>query len=466
MKVLLISPPREVLQPACFPPMGLAYIGAVLKQDRHEVRIIDAASYSCKRLEREILATNPDVVGITCWTIERVQTFKTAQISKQCVPQAKIIIGGQHATAFPEHMFKLAHADVVVLGEGEETMSELMSCFENNDDISHIRGIVYQNGSKTIYTEPRELIEDLDGIPFPIYDDFDLKRYNGLPETKSLAAAIITSRGCPYDCIYCSSAIFWKRRWRSRTSENVLGEIEWLYRDYNVRSLIFFDDLFFLNKNRAIEICKGIIEKNLELSWVAEGRVNSVDRELLQWMKKAGCYRIDYGVESGSPQILKNINKKITVGQIKRTFKLTHEVRIKPDAYLMVGNPGENEKTINETIQLMKEIKPYYTNTGSILWILPNTKLYERSKKLGIIDDNYWLKNNNTSYYTGEHNLAKLRALKHQLTLGLAKSRGSFRAYATCFFRQFYDRFPLLQRLYYSYIVKHTSLVRWVLGWK
>jgi len=464
MKVLLISPPREVRQRAYFPPMGLAYIGSVLKGDGHVVRIIDAASYSWKRLEKVILAINPDVLGITCWTIERGQAFKTAQIANKCLPKTKIIMGGQHATAFPEHMFKLAYADVVVLGEGERTMSELISAFENNDDISHIRGIVYQNEGKTIYTEPRALIAALDSLPFPMYDDFNLEEYNGLPETKTLAAAIMASRGCPYNCIYCSSAVFWERRWRSRTAGNVLDEIEWLYNDYRVRSIIFFDDLFFMDNNRAIEICKGIIDRKLELSWVAEGRVNLVNQELLEWMKKAGCYRIDYGVESGSPNILKNIDKKTTIEQIREAFKLTHEVGIKPDAYLMVGNPGENEKTINETIQLMKEIKPYYTNSGSVVWILPNTELYGRSKKMGIIDDNYWIENNSVPYYTGEHNLANLRALKNQLTLGLAKSRGSFKAYAMCLFRKLYDRSPMLQKLYHSYIVKYKTIVRWVLG--
>ncbi|MCP4349061.1 MAG: radical SAM protein [Desulfobacterales bacterium] len=463
MKILLINPPREILQPACFPPMGLAYIGGVLRQKNHKVRIIDASSYSWKKLEKEILLSNPDIVGITCWTIERGQAFITAKIVRQCFPWTKIIIGGQHATAFPEHMFQIAHADIVVIGEGEETVLEIITAVENNNPISQVKGIVYKEGDKIGYTEPRGLIEDLDSIPFPAYDDFDLKEYTGLPETKSLAAAIITSRGCPYNCIYCSSAVFWKRAWRSRTAENVLEEIVWLYKDYNVRSLIFFDDLFFLDKNRAIEICKKIIEKNLDIRWVAEGRVNSVNQELLYWMKRAGCYRIDYGVESGSPRILKNINKKITVEQIRQAFKLTHEVGIKPDAYLMVGNPGETNETIDETIQLMGEIKPYFTNSGGISYILPNTELYEKAKQLGIVDDDYWLKSNDTIYYTGEHSLNELKTLKNKLTLGLARNKGTFKAHASGIFRVCYDSSPIIQKIFNTYIVKYKNLVNWVL---
>lgn len=463
MNILLISPPREIPQPASFPPIGLGYIAAVLKQDGHNVRIMDAAAYSLKKIERLIQDANPQIVGLTCWTVERGQTFKVAKLIKESVPRAKIIVGGQHATAFPEHMFKLAHADVVVLGEGERTISELVRCIEEGRDISDVKGIVYQKEREAIYTAPRELIEDLDKVPFPMYDDFELNKYGGLPERKTLTTAIVSSRGCPYNCIFCSSAVFWKKRWRPRSSENVLAEVEWLYEDYNVRSFIFFDDFFFLNKDRAIEICKGIIDRKLEVDWVAEGRVNLVDSELLKWMKEAGCYRIDYGVESGSPKILKNINKKISIEQIKNAFDLTHEFGIKPVAYLMVGNPGETVETIGETLQLMQQIKPHYTNTGGILWILPNTEIYERSKKLGIIDDAYWLNNMETPFFTGEHSLEELKVLRNQLTLGLAKIRSSLRGYAMYLFRKFYDGYPFIQRLYHGSIVKNKMLIKYLL---
>ena len=463
MNVLLISPPRENPQPASFPPIGLGYIASVLKKDGHKVRIMDAAAYSLKKIERLILEINPEIVGLTCWTVERGQTFKVANLVKKNVPHATIIVGGQHATAFPEHMFKLAHADVVVLGEGERTTSELVLCLEGGKNISHVKGIVYIEDGKAVYTEPRELIEDLDKIPFPMYDNFDLKKYGGLPERKTMTTAIVSSRGCSYNCIFCSSAVFWKRRWRARSSENVLAEVEWLYKDHNVRSFIFFDDFFFLDKDRAIEICKGIIDKKLDVEWVAEGRVNLVDRELLKWMKKAGCYRIDYGVESGSPKILKNINKKISVGQIRNAFNLTHEFGIKPVAYLMVGNPGETKETIRETLQLMEQIKPHYTNTGGILWILPNTEIYEKSKKLGIIDDDDWLKNMETPFFTGEHSVRELKALRNQLTLGLAKIRGSLRGYAMYLFRKFYDGYPFIQRLYHGSIVNNKMLMKYLL---
>ena len=463
MNVLLISPPRETPQPAAFPPIGLGYIAAVLKNDGHKVRIMDAAAYSLKKIERLILEVNPEIVGLTCWTIERGQTFKVAKLVREHVPNAKIIVGGQHATAFPEQMFKLAYADVVVLGEGERTTSELVRCIEQGGDIAGVNGIVYRNEKEVVYTQTRTLIEDLDTIPFPMYEDFDLPKYGGLPEKKSITTAIVSSRGCPYKCIFCSSAVFWKKRWRARSSENVLAEIEWLYKDYQVRSFIFFDDFFFLNKDRAIEICQGIIDRKLKVEWVAEGRVNLVDRELLGWMKKAGCYRIDYGVESGSPKILKNINKKISVEQIRNAFRLTHELGMKPVAYLMVGNPGETEGTIRETIQLMHEIKPHYTNTGGILWILPNTEIYETSKKLGIIDDDYWMNNMETPFFTGEHSLEELKELRNRLTLGLAKNRGSWKGYVMYLFRKCYDRSPLLQRFYHGPIVKNKIILKYLL---
>ncbi|MBU1569646.1 MAG: B12-binding domain-containing radical SAM protein, partial [Proteobacteria bacterium] len=415
MKVLLISPPREKPVFADFPPMGLAYLAGVLRKNGINVKIIDAASYPWNILEKCIRSYDFDIAGVTCWTIERKQTFLTAKLIRECRPDAKIVIGGQHATALPEHMFTLAEADVVVLGEGEETFLELVQALRDGVPLSSVNGIVYKENGKFYKTNPRSLIGNLDDLPFPVYEDFDFTLYHGLPEVNEPCAALITSRGCPYRCIFCSSTVFWGKKWRMRSAENILEEMKYLNQKFGLRAFFFFDDTFIANKERVVKLCQMIIEDNFEIKWACCGRVNQVDEEILCWMKKAGCYRIDYGVESGSPRILRNIKKGITVNDIKKAFKLSHQAEILPRAYLMMGNPGECEESVNETIGLMKEIKPYNSADAQLLWVLPNTELYESMKVKGLISDRFWVENTKTCFYTAEHSMEELQRLRNNL---------------------------------------------------
>jgi anaerobic magnesium-protoporphyrin IX monomethyl ester cyclase len=447
MDLLLINPPREIPQHADFPPMGLAYIASYLKQHGITVRVLDAASFSWKQLQKAFKIHAPRIVGIPCWTVEREQSFRAAKLVKTVLPESKLIMGGHHATSFPAHMFRLAGTDAVVIGEGEITSLELVKAMLADEDLGNVRGIAYIKEGEVVFTEPRPLIEDLDSLPFPCHDDFNLDEYLGLPENKGRACSIMTSRGCPHKCIYCSGSNFWHRKWRPRSPENVLDEIEWVYKDLNVRNILFFDDNFTVNKERAIKICEGIIERGLNIKWVAESHVSHINRELLEWMKKSGCYRIDFGVESGSPRILKTVQKKQTVEQIEEAFKLTHEAGIKPRAYLMVGNPGEDEETIKETAAFMKKIKPWDTLGAHPLLVLPSTKVYEMAKAKGIIDDDYWLNHHGMMYYTAEHSPKELQALRELLMRELAMNHGGFNAYARYLLRKMYYRYPVLQKL-------------------
>lgn len=445
--ILLINPPREIPQRADFPPIGLAYISSYLNHNGIRSKVIDAASFSWNKLKNALKKNTPYIVGIPCWTLERKQSFKTAKLVREVLPEVKIIIGGHHATSFPEHMFKLADADIVVTGEGEITTFELVNTLLNNGDLEKVKGITYIKDGKITATEKRDFVNDLDILPFPNYNEFNLNEYLGVPEIKGRSAAIITSRGCCYRCIYCSASKFWKGKWRERSAYNVLSEIERLYKDFKVKNFMFFDDNFTVRKERVIKICKGIIERNLNINWVAESHVSHIDKDLLTWMKKSGCYRIDYGVESGSPEILKNIKKGLTIEKIIETFKLTHEVGIRPRAYLMVGNPGEDEVTIEETVELLKRIKPYDAPSGQILWILPDTEIYEIAKTKGVISDEYWLNCDSMVYYTGEHNIKKLRSLRNQLMKGIAKNDGNLKAYIEYLIRIVYYKYPILQKL-------------------
>ena len=447
MEILLIAPPRPIPQKSDFPPIGLAYISAALRGEGIDVRVLDASAFSWKTLAEPLRLHSPSVVGISCWTLERGQVFKTAKLVKEILPKAKIVLGGHHATAFPEHMFINAYADAVVIGEGEETALELFRAMLTRQSLENIRGIAYSENGRIHLTEHRDLIINLDLIPYPDYADFNLDDYLGLPEIKGRAASIMTSRGCPYRCIFCSGSKFWERRWRSRSPENVLGEIEWLYYDQKVRNFIFFDDNFTVQKDRAIQICQGIIDRKLDIHFVASSHVAHIDKELLYWMKRGGCYRIDFGVESGTPEILDKIKKSQTVEQIEQTFELVHEAGIKPRAFLIVGSPGENEKTIDQTVSLMRRIKPYDSRTAEIMWVLPNTEIYELAKTQGLLTDDFWLKNNETLYYTCEHTLDELKLLRDHLMKETSRNEGTIKAYLEYLARKAYYNYPLLQRL-------------------
>ncbi len=423
MKLLLINPPRKKIRVADFPPLGLSYIGAAAKQAGHDVQILDAASWTFDRLQQVVRCESPDVIGITCWTIERGQAFKTAHVAKRAAPKSVLIMGGPHATAFPEYMFLQAPTDFVVLGEGEETIKELLYTIENDEDALKVKGIVFKRNGKFCTTDPRPFIKDLDTIPLPLHEQFDYSKYNGLQDKDVKSAAIITSRGCPFRCIFCSSAVYWGKKHRKRSIENVLSEIDLLYNEYQIKSFLFFDDNLIIDRKRCITFCKEICNRRIEIIWATEGSVK-VDQEMLKWMKRAGCYRIDFGVESGSPAILKNIKKPFTVEDTRNAFRLCREAGIKPNAYLIFGSPGETAQTVNETICLMREIQPHQRGGRPGIWILPSTEIYTLSKELGIISDQTWLETDETLYFTGEYSERELRAFPRQFNIGMSRDRG------------------------------------------
>lgn len=443
----MITPPREVPQRADFPPIGLAYISAFLKREGISAKVVDASAFAWDRLSKIVRNYSPSIVGIACWTQERGQTFKVAKLVREILPESKIILGGHHATAFPQNMFVQAYADAVVIGEGEVTTLELVRAMLDGKSLDTVKGIAYSEEGKVLLTEPRNFIIDLNSIPYPNYSDFDLDNYLGIPEFKGRSASIMTSRGCPHKCVFCSAGFFWERRWRARNPDNVIGEIEWLYHKYKVRNFSFFDDNFTVNKERAIAICRGIIDRKFDINWVASSHVTHIDEELLRWMRKSGCDRIDFGIESGSPTVLRNIEKKQSVEQIEHTFRLVHEAGIKPRAYLIVGCPGETKETIDETLALMKKIRPYDSRTAEIMLVFPNTKLYEIAKDKGLLSDDFWLQTNDTLHYTCEHTFEELKGLKNHLMKGMAKNEETFKATVEYWTRKAYYKYAFLQKL-------------------
>jgi len=451
MKVLFIGHPNEYRQNPDFPPIGIAYLGAVVRDRGHEVLLIDGGLTGLEDIVRQAKDFAPDFVGVTCWTINRRTVWKLCAILQKIVPDAFLAVGGPHASFYPEHIFVKTHATAVVLGEGEETVCELLDIVENGGDLTQVRGLAYRKNDGTVErTKSRPQIKQLDSIPFPYYTgfkDFSFQRYAGLVGLPRPTAAVITSRGCVFDCAYCGSVNFWGKKWRHRSAENVLDELQQLVDNMGVRSIYIFDDNFPVNKKRAIDICRRIIDRKLDIQWACCSHVKMVNEELLGVMKESGCVSIDFGVESGSDIILRNINKNQTRNDIERAFALVHKAGIKPRAYLMVGSKGETTDTIDATIEMAGIIKPHSSIGATLLWLLPGTRVFYEAREKGFIDDDYWLRSDDVPYNLQEYSYRELFRLRQRLMRGIARQKGGIAPMVSFYLKSIYYRYPFLSRM-------------------
>lgn len=451
MKVLFISHPDKHRQRPDFPPIGIAYIGAAVHAQGHEVLLIDASLVSNNNIMLKARKFAPDFLGVTCWTINRKIAWNLCIALKKILPNAFLMVGGPHASFYPEHIFAKTQADAVIIGEGEETVCELLNTVEKGGDLSTVKGLVLKQKNGTImFTAQRPYVEQLDSLPFPYYlgfENFSFAKYSGFAVLPKPTAPIITSRGCLFDCTHCGSVNFWGKKWRSRSAENVLAEIHQLVRGMGARSIYIFDDNFPVNKKRAMEICQGIIDRQLDIQWACCSHVKMIDKELLDVMRQSGCVSIDFGVESGSDIILKNINKNQNSKDIETAFKLAHDAGIKPRAYLMVGSKGETTNTINATIELTGKIKPHASIGATLFWLLPGTQAFFEARKKGFISDDYWLKFDDIPINLQEHTYRELVKFRQRLIRGVAKQKGGMAPMISYYLKTIYYRYPFLSRL-------------------
>ncbi len=423
MKTLLINPPmydqRKYGKPFILPygpPLGIAYLASTLEKHGFEVRAIDMFDYSWDKVKQTLKEEQPDVIGITCLTEQRASPLELARLSKTMNKDCVVIMGGIHPTIMYEQILEHWPVDIIILGEGEETIKELMTCLEGKKIFGDVHGIAYKHEGKTIKTPPRRLIENLDDIPFPAYKYFDFEKYtryeilkgiwNNKPLRNLRFVPVISTRGCVGSCQFCSTPFFWQK-WRTRSAKNVVDEMELLTRDFGCGFFNFADDIFTVNKNRVIDLCKEIIQRKLDIIWDCETRVNFIWDDMLEWMMRAGCYCISFGVESASETVLKAIKKKTTPQQIAHAFQLTKQVGMKTKMLLMVGNPGEDDTTVNDTVRMIETVRPDFVSVSEAM-VLPGTELYESAKQKGFVSDDYWLTDRPAPYFTVENNLEKL----------------------------------------------------------
>ena len=384
MKILLIYPywleKRSNTDDVVVPPIGIYYVGAVLKENHYDVEILNwcKINETPKKINEILLEKKPDVIGFSILQANRWGGIEIAQIAKQIDPKVKIVFGGASATFLWEHFLThFPQIDFVVIGEGEYVFFNLIRCIEKGEEeqVGNIRGVAFRKDGKIVRTEPAGPIQDLDKLPVPA----KYFEYQHLSLT----------RGCPGKCTFCGSPKFWGPKVRFHSIDYFVEELELLYKR-GVNFFYFSDDTFSINKKHVIEICKKIIKKNLKIEWNAVSRVNYMSEEILSWMRKAGCIQISYGVESGSKKIRDSLNKKITTGEIEKTFDVTSKYGILPRAYFIYGCPGENRETIQETIDLIKRIKPLVIHFF-VLSLFPGTTLYTEYKKQFNVSDDIWL---------------------------------------------------------------------------
>lgn len=392
MRILLVNP-RSSTGRARWLPLGLGYIAAVLLKEGFEVKVIDGDALGVDEnyIAKEAIEIEPDIIGITAMTPQINRAWRIAQLCKDKLPKSKIILGGVHSTILPQESIAKDFIDIIVIGEGEHTMKELAVAFRENFSLDNIRGIVFKENGRVITTSPRELINNLDNLPYPARELFPFpEKYSPGYYRRLPYATVLTSRGCPGSCTFCNKSVFGSR-FRARSAENVVDEISYLNLSYGIEEFHISDDNFSTDKKRALDICNLIIERKLNIVWACSNgiRIDFVNQELLDKMKKSGCYRVAFGIESGSPKILENINKKITLKKIEEVVEMAKRSRLITVGFFMVGNYGENEETIQESIDFMKKLDLDYAQF-TIATPYPGTTLGGQVSEEGRIFANNW----------------------------------------------------------------------------
>ncbi|HPX77209.1 MAG TPA: radical SAM protein [Methanobacterium sp.] len=394
MKVLMINPPYTSSKYRFIglvaPPLGIAYIAAVLETGGIDVKIIDAPAVDMdyETIQRELINFAPDVVAITSVTPTLESALKVASMAKMTCPSAFIVLGGYHPTFTYPELIKHDFIDAIVRGEGEYTMLEMVKTLQNGGNLKDVKGIV----TRDFITPFRPVIEDLDSIPFPARHLLPMDDYK-IMNMKLPVGTLISGRGCPYQCSFCASSAMHGNKLRLRSATSVVDEMEHLVDDHGAKMLAFMDDTFCLNKQRINDICHEIKERKFDNYWGCTARVDTISEELLLKMKDAGCITLFLGVESADQQNLNELNKKITITRIKKTFELTKKMGLRTIASVVLGMPGDTRNSIENTIKFVKKLEPNYA-IFSLATPYPGTDFYLKSKDDRLLKTKDWSKFN------------------------------------------------------------------------
>ncbi len=357
-----------------YPPLGIATLAArLLDIGGYEVRLLDDSIDDLETLKEGMLWA--DAVGISSLTPNAKRARELGTICKQELGRFTIL-GGPHPTTNPEYFLEAGAADICVQGEGDLTLPEVLQAKDRPETWGDIQGITFLRDGEQVQTPRRPLVADMNEVPFPAYHLYDMPRYMRQMVTPGIS--IMTSRGCPYSCTFCDAEMT-PRQYRAMRPERAVDLIEHLLRTYNPPQIFFFDDLFTIQRKRVIGICKEIVRRGLSFEWSCESRVDTVDFEMLRWMRRAGCVKIYFGLESGSPNVLLTMKKDVTPEKILAGAKLTRQIGIYYKFFVLYGFPSDTQEDHLLTEDLICEARPDAISC-SILVPIPGTEVYEEIK--------------------------------------------------------------------------------------
>ncbi len=367
--VLLVNPPspnesliirdlnrsgRTTREKIIWPQTNLAYLAAMLPKNL-SVEILDciAERMNWENFEKVLFQKKPKHVISHVITSTYKNDFKVFKLAKKI--NATTVTMGPHATKLIKESFEeCPELDFIMLKEVEITFKELILALEKSEGVKDIRGLAYREDGEIKVNENRNFIENLDELPIPRHDLLPLEKYV-FPFIASKFTFVISSRGCPYDCTFCRQPIMWSKKFRSRSAGNMMKELRFL-KEIGINNFLFQSDTFTIDRDVVLELCKKMIEEELNMNWGCNSRVDTIDEELLKWMKKAGCWMIAYGFESGSQEVLDRCKKQATIKQMEDAANLTHKMGIKMYGYFIIGLPQETKETIKKTIDLAKKL--------------------------------------------------------------------------------------------------------------
>ncbi len=427
LKVVLIYPyfhPSNDNSIFRFPPLGLGYIAAALRQQGVEVKLVDCTFLSSKEAVERVQQTQPQIVGFYSMFSMKKTTLELAQIMRAALGDCLFVVGGPLPSWAPESF--LAVFDAVAVGEGEQTMVELAGAIANGVPLAGVKGLVYRNGDDIVSTGERDFISNLDKLPFPTRDLFDNGAYKKyyLDRFGYSTTSMITSRGCPFSCDFCSRPIFGADM-RTRSIGNIVDEVEEIAR-LGYDRVWFSDDCFTLNRAHLLGVCDEIVKRKVNVGWECLSRVDTMDAEVASAMKRAGCIRVFFGIESGNDSVLGIMNKHITTTQARQAVYNAKAAGLKVGAFFIVGYPGETDKTILDTVRFASHLPLDYVSF-TLPYPIPGTPLYERVKDYGVaIED--WEEPKN------------YRLIRHKLLYASGFSEGKLKFAIAKAQAQFYGR--------------------------
>ncbi len=398
MKVVLATAPRALgeIEMAGLPFLGIGYVASYLEKAGHQVVIVDAHSENLtkKQTVAQILSFEPEVVGFTATTHNRLQAIEVIKLLKKKKPSLMIMVGGPHFSLSDVNTLEVVpEIDCVVKREGEVTTKELLNVWPDKEKLKNALGITFRGSDGQIVSnEDRSFLRDLSELPFPAWHLYDLSKYQKrIYGTDFRTIGVISARGCPNLCVFCDNAAFSKSILRLRDPKNFVDELEFLKKEYGFEGFNFWDDTLTVSKSHVASICQEILERGLDIKWYARARVNTVDEEIIKIMKKAGCTRISFGIESGSQRILKEIKKNITLEQARQAVRLSSEAGMIVSLNFIVNLPTETMTDLKMTADLIRELRSYKNVEASygFALIYPGTEMEWYAKKKGILDNNF-----------------------------------------------------------------------------